>query len=199
MTLATVIFAASVYALPQPMQFTGKPDAGVSIEVPETTEFTVSVWVDVQNAGSDTVPYPRIFQLPCGYLHLLRDYGFPDAASLLLGLSISKEVVPRGVSSWQFDGAIPLKRWAHVAVVCRTDGNVPPEIYVNGALVKPGASAKPLPAVFKGGRAELGNLSPGGNRPLDGRLADFRFEPRAFSAEEVYIKVIPLRQSVRMA
>ena len=185
MTLATVIFAASVYALPQPMQFTGKPDAGVSIDVSETTEFTASVWVDAHAAGSDTSPYPRIFQLPGGYLHLVRDYGFPDAASLLLGLSVSREVVPRGVSSWQFDGAIPLKRWVHVTVVCRADGNVPPEIYVNGALVKPGASAKPLPAVFKGGRATLGNLSPGGNRPLDGRLADFRFESRALSAGEV--------------
>jgi len=185
MTLASAILAASVCVLPQPVQFTGKPDAGVSIEVPETTEFTASVWVDARTAGSDTSPYPRIFQLPGGYLHLVRDSGFSDAAGLLLGLFVSKDVVPRGVSSWQFDGAIPLKRWVHVAVVCRADGNVPPEIYVNGKPVKPDASAKPLPAVFKGGRAVLGNLSPGGNRPLDGRLADFRFESRALSAEEV--------------
>ncbi len=185
MTFAAAIFAATVCALPQPEQFTGNPDAGVSIEVPDTTEFTASVWVDARTAGSDISPYPRIFQLPGGYLHLVRDYGFSDAAGLLLGLFVPKDVVPRGVSSWQFDGAIPLKRWVHVAVVCRLDGNVPPEIYVNGTPVKPGASAKPLPAVFKGGRAVLGNLSPGGNRPLDGRLADFRFESRALSAEEV--------------
>ena len=178
------IFAAAC-AVAQTMTFTGRPGDGVCVDVPETTEFTASVWVDAGTADSDTSPCPRIFQLPGGYLHLVRDYGFSDAAGLILGLFVPKDVVPRGVSSWQLDGSIPLKRWVHVAVVCRADSSVPPEIYVNGALVKPGASAKPLPAVFKGGKATLGNLSPGGNRPLDGRLADFRFESRALSAEDV--------------
>ena len=185
MTLAVAIFAATVCALPQPTQFSGKPDTGVCVNVPESTAFTASVWVEANAAGFDESPYPRVFQLPCGYLHLVRNPGFSDAADLLLGLSVPKDIVPRGVSSWQYGGVLPLSRWAHVAVVCKADNTSCPEIYVDGVNVVAKPRPKPLPTVFKGGKATLGNVSMGGNRPLNGRLADFRFESHALSADEI--------------
>ncbi len=185
MMFPAVLFAAAVCALPQPTTFSGKTDAGVCVDVPESTAFTASVWVEAGAAGADDSPYPRVFQLPCGYLHIYRDAGASDAAALLLGLQVPKDVVPRGISSWQVPAALPLGRWAHVAIVCRASFEVAPEIYVNGSRVANRICPKPLPSVFKGGRATLGNIAMGGNRPLDGRLADFRFEARAFAAEEI--------------
>ena len=182
---AFVIFAVAAYALPQPVQFSSRADAGVSVDIPESEAFTASVWVDAQTAGSDTVPYPRIFQLPCGYLHLVKSQGFTEDADILLGLHVPMSAVPRGVSDWHYAGALPLNRWVHVAVACRAGVGCSPELYVNGVRVHGRALHKPLPARFAGGKATLGNSAPGGNRPIDGRLAEFRFEPRAMSSSEI--------------
>ena len=187
MTFAAAIFAATVCALPQPTQFSGKPDTGVYVDVPESTAFTASIWVNANTAGADDSPYPRIVQLPCGYLHLFREGVVSDTASLLLGLSVPKDAVPRGVSSWQYAESVPLKRWVHVAIVCRASSEIVPEVYVNGQRIANRVYPKPLPARFNGGKATLGNVTVGGNRPFDGLLADFRFEPHALSAEEIAV------------
>ena len=184
MTLAAAIFAATVCALPQPTQFSGKPDTGVYVDVPESTAFTASIWVNANAAGADDSPYPRIVQLPCGYLHLAPVMGDSDAANVIIGLKAPYGSI-HDTSSWSIQAALPLKRWAHVALVCRADSAVVPEVYVNGAKVANRMFAKPLPTVFAGGKGTLGNSKPGGSRPFDGWLADFRFEPRALSAEGI--------------
>lgn len=167
------------------LSFTGKPSEGVQTPVPEAKVFTASIWAKANDAGGEGRPYPRLFQLPGGYLHMARNEGNAGAGDLILGLNVPKEVVPRGVSAWTFGGAMPLGRWAHVAVICRTDSAAVPEIYVNGARVKTRAKAKPLTAAFKGGMATLGNAGPGGQRAFDGLLAHFRFEPRALAPAEI--------------
>ena len=184
MTTCMAIFAAAC-AVAQTMTFSDRPEDGVCVDVPETTAFTVAAWVNVQSASSKASRYPRLVQLPCGYLHLIDDLAEPEASSILLGLNVPKDLVPRGISSWSFARVLPLKRWAHVAVVCRADSSAVPELYINGSRVKARALARPLPSVFKGGTATIGNSSVGGNRPLDGRVADFRFEPRAYTAAEI--------------
>ena len=181
----TVLSFFAVCTIAQVMTFTGQSAGGVSVTVPEADAFTASVWVEAQTAGSDNVPYPRVFQLPYGYLHLIRNPGFTDVADVLLGFSVPKEMSPRGISSWTFTAALPLRRWAHLAVVCRADSTKAPEVYVDGVRVSDRMFAKPLPARFAGGQATLGNTTPGGNRPFDGRLADFRFEPRVLGADEI--------------
>ena len=187
MTTCMAILAAAC-AVAQTMTFTGRPEDGVCVDVPETTAFTVSAWVDVQTARLPESPYPRLFQLPCGYLHFTDSPETPEATGFLLGLYVSKELVPRGISSWPYAGVLPLKRWAHVAVVCRADSSMPPELYVNGSRIASRAlAARPLPAVFKGGKATIGNSAIGGNRPMDGRVSGFRFEPRALSAKEIVV------------
>ena len=184
MTVCMAIFAAAC-TVAQMMTFSGRPEDGVCVDVPETTEFTASVWVEATSAGSDAVPYPRIFQLPCGYVHLCRDEGTSDTAGLLLGLTIPKDVVSRGVSSWQERAALPLNRWVHLAIVCQASSEITPKIYINGRRVANRARHKQLPSRFKGGKATIGNSELGGNRPFAGRMADFRFESRVLSAEEI--------------
>ena len=183
--MTATMLCAAVCALAQPAVFSGKAGDGVCVDVPESEAFTASVWVEARTAAADDVPYPRIFQLPFGYLHLGAEPGVPDAANLLLGLHVPKNVSSRGVNSWQFTTPMPLGRWAHVAVVCRSGAAVVPELYVNGTRVPGKDIAKSLPGPFKGGKGTLGNSSPGGNRPFDGRLADFRFEPCALAAKEI--------------
>ena len=183
--MTATMLCAAVCALAQPAVFSGKAGDGVCVDVPESEAFTASVWVEARTAAADDVPYPRIFQLPFGYLHLGAEPGVPDAANLLLGLHVPKNVSSRGVNSWQFTTPMPLGRWAHVAVVCRSGAAVVPELYVNGTRVPGKDIAKSLPGPFKGGKGTLGNSSPGGNRPFDGRLAGFSFEPRALAAKEI--------------
>ena len=181
--VALAVLAACLVA--DAMTFTGQPEDGVCVELPETTAFTAAAWVNVQSASSPISRYPRLVQMPCGYLHLMDSSETSEAAGILLALNVPKDLVPRGISSWQFARVLPLKRWAHVAIVCRADSSVPPELYINGSRVNDRALARPLPAVFKGGTATIGNVAPGGNRPLDGRVEDGYFKPYALMAEEI--------------
>ena len=176
---------APVCAVSQPKMFLGKADSGVCVDVPSAREFSISTWVNVQIAGSGEFPYPRIVQLPFGYVHLARNTCFPDAADVVLAVNVPTNVVPKGKSSWTFDAALPLRQWAHVAIVLRAGRRGAPEFYLNGVRVKVHAPVRELAAIYSGGRATIGNISPGGNRPLSGSLANFRFEARAISESEV--------------
>ena len=176
------VFTASAAEV---FSFTGKSAEGVQTPVPEAKVFTASIWAKANDAGGDERPYPRLFQLPGGYLHLTRNESNAGAGDFILGLNVPKEVVPRGVSAWTFGAAMPLGRWAHVAIVCYADSTAVPELYVNGERVKTRATAKPLPAAFKGGMATLGNVGPGGQRAFDGLLADFSFEPCALTPAKI--------------
>ena len=168
----------------QAMTVAGEFAGGMCVEVPETTVFSASVWVNAETSGTNQCQYPRIFQFPGGYLHLSCPIGVRDAESsdLILEFAVPKDRVPKGASRWSFFSAVPFRQWAHIALVARADSNAVPELYVNGARVPSRMRARPLPDVFPGGRFCVGNTMPDGDRPLAGRLADFRLETTAVDA-----------------
>lgn len=157
------------------------------VEVPETTAFTAAVWVDAETSDANQCRYPRIFQFPGGYLHLSYPIGSRDAESsdLILEFAVPKDRSPKGSSRWTYFSAVPLRQWAHVALVARADSSIVPELYVNGVRVPSRARTRPMPDSFPGGRFCVGNTSPGGDRPLTGKLSGFRFEPSALDAAAV--------------
>ncbi len=183
--VALVFFALCTVA--QAMTVAGEFANGMCVEMPESTAFTASVWVNAETSGTNQCRYPRIFQFPGGYLHLSYPLGARDAESsdLILEFAVPKDRVPKGASRWSFFSAVPFRQWAHIALVARADSNIVPEVYVNGVRVPSRARMRPMPDVFPGGRLCVGNTAQGGNRPLTGRLADFRFEPSALDAATI--------------
>ena len=152
-------------------------------EIPESTAFTAMAWVNASSGSSVENPYPRILELPFGRLLLVGCEGFADAGNVLFELPHSSD--PDDFSRWTYTTAVPFGRWAHVALVCRGADEGRPELYVNGKRAKSYQTAKRLARTFAGGEAVVGNASVGGKSPLPGRVADFRFEPRALSPDEL--------------
>jgi len=166
---------------------TGKPSDGRAVEVPAASAFTASVWAEISEPCGPQNACPRFFQLPYGYLHAYQSLSNPETVDLVLGFNVPKsERAKNGVSSWAVEAAVPMRRWAHVALVARAGGDEGlPELYVNGVRIGERMRSKPMPATFPTGIATVGNTAPGGTRPFFGRLAGFSFVPRAMGVDEI--------------
>ena len=177
MTLTAAVAAADVHL------FNGEKSCGEALQVPEAKQVTFAVWVKIEGPGKGSMPYPRIIQSPAFYLHPT----IPADGSGLAGLTFGVNM-PGKPSAWGFHGLLPTNAWAHVAVTMGAASEYDPgtpKLWINGADAEAGMKGKPLPAVYKGGTACLGNASKGGNRPFEGEIADVRYEPRILSAAEI--------------
>ena len=175
--------AALAAGAADPCRFDGELSCGEALEVPEAKAVTFAAWVKVGGWGKGDKPYPRIIQAPAFYLHPSQ----PSDGSNLAGLTFGVEM-PGRPSAWGFSGVLPTNAWAHVAVTMGAASEYDPgtpKLWINGADAEAGMKGKPLPAVYKGGTACLGNASKGGNRPFEGEIADVRYEPRLLSAAEI--------------
>ena len=175
--------AALAAGAADPRRFDGERSCGEALEVPEAKAVTFAAWVKVGGWGKGDKPYPRIIQAPAFYLHPSQ----PSDGSNLAGLTFGVEM-PGRPSAWGFSGVLPTNAWAHVAVTMGAASEYDPgtpKLWINGADAEAGMKGKPLPAVYKGGTACLGNASKGGNRPFEGEIADVRYEPRLLSAAEI--------------
>ena len=175
--------AALAAGAADPCRFDGERSCGEALEVPEAKAVTFAAWVKVGGWGKGDKPYPRIIQAPAFYLHPSQ----PSDGSNLAGLTFGVEM-PGRPSAWGFSGVLPTNAWTHVAVTMGAASEYDPgtpKLWINGADAEAGMKGKPLPAVYKGGTACLGNASKGGNRPFEGEIADVRYEPRILSADEI--------------
>ena len=175
--------AALAAGAADPCRFDGELSCGEALEVPEAKAVTFAAWVKVGGWGKGDKPYPRIIQAPAFYLHPSQ----PSDGSNLAGLTFGVEM-PGRPSAWGFSGVLPTNAWTHVAVTMGAASEYDPgtpKLWINGADAEAGMKGKPLPAVYKGGTACLGNASKGGNRPFEGEIADVRYEPRLLSAAEI--------------
>ena len=175
--------AALAAGAADPRRFDGERSCGEALEVPEAKAVTFAAWVKVGGWGKGDKPYPRIIQAPAFYLHPSQ----PSDGSNLAGLTFGVEM-PGRPSAWGFSGVLPTNAWTHVAVTMGAASEYDPgtpKLWINGADAERGMKGKPLPAVYKGGTACLGNASKGGNRPFEGEIVDVRYEPRILSADEI--------------
>ena len=161
--------------------FNGERNAGESIVVAESPEITFATWVKIDGWGKGDKPYPRIIDGPAFYFHPTQ--GSDGLAGLTLGVRL-----PDGVSSWNFPALLPEKQWTHVAVtmggVSPYDSGLP-RIFINGKDADVRPADKPMPAVFAGGTAWLGNSRKDGDRPFEGCLGNVTYETRRMSDEEI--------------
>lgn len=148
--------------------FSGAREDLAVFDAPAFSNLTVAGWVRMDGSGQGDKPYPRIVETPGFYLHLTGTQGGCPLAGLTFGVPVSG-----GVSAWSLAEVVSTGRWAHVAVTCPGGACAQPTFYVNGRPLKGGFSPKPLPAVFRGGKAAFGNAT-GGARPFQGALADLR-------------------------
>ena len=152
----------------QAASFPGTPGAMAVFEAPALSNLTIAAWVKVDGVGQGDKPYPRIIETPGFYLHLTASPGGLARAGLTFGTVTSGKR-----SAWSLDSNMLTGRWAHVALTCAGGVTSAPVFYVNGQAQTGDLTAKPLPAVFRGGKAAFGN-SPGGTRPFHGEMADAR-------------------------
>ncbi|MBQ2334889.1 MAG: LamG domain-containing protein, partial [Victivallales bacterium] len=161
--------------------FNGERNAGESIVVAESPEITFATWVKIDGWGKGDKPYPRIIDGPAFYFHPTQ--GSDGLAGLTLGVR-----QPNGVSSWNFPALLPEKQWTHVAVtmggVSPYDSGLP-RIFINGKDADVRPADQPMPAVFAGGTAWLGNSRKDGDRPFEGCLGNVTYETRRMSDEEI--------------
>ena len=151
--------------------------------MPEAKAVTFAAWVKIDGWGKGDKPYPRIIQASAFYLHPSQ----PSDGSNLAGLTFGVNM-PGKPSAWGFGGMLPTNAWAHVTVTMGAASEYDPgtpKLWINGAPAEVGMKGKPLPAVYRGGTACLGNGSKGGDRPFEGEIADARYEPRLLSAAEI--------------
>ena len=60
-----------------------------------------------------------------------------------------------------------------------------PRIFINGKDADVRPSEKPMPTVFAGGKAWIGNSGKNGDRPFEGCLGNVTYETRRMSDEEI--------------
>ena len=164
-------------------RFDGEHACGEAIQVPEAKALTFAAWVKIEGPGKGDRSYPRIIQAPAFYLHP----SIPSDGSGLAGVTFGI-VMPEKPSSWGFNGLLPTIGWVQVAITAGTTNEYErgfPELWINGEEAEVGMKGKPLPSVYKGGTACLGNTVKGGNRPFEGVIADVRYETRILSAAEI--------------
>lgn len=162
------------------LTFDGCAETGRRMTLPAASQFTFAAWVKIDGWGTGDKPYPRIIDGSGFYLHPAPEAVSTELASLTLGVRSGNSP-----SAWNFGELLPMKRWAHLAVLGGTaDGVRLPQVYVNGKLVVARAARKEWPAVVPGGDYVLGNES-GKSRPFQGALADVRYEPRLLSEVEI--------------
>ena len=141
----------------------------------------VATWVKIDGWGKGDKPYPRIIDGPAFYFHPTQ--GSDGLAGLTLGVRLSD-----GVSSWNFPALLPEKQWTHVAVtmggVSPYDSGLP-RIFINGKDADVRPTDHPMPAVFAGGTAWLGNSRKDGDRPFEGCLGNVTYETRRMADEEI--------------
>jgi len=148
--------------------FSGATEDVAVFDAPAFSNLTVAGWVKMDGIGQGDKPYPRIVETPGFYLHLTGSHGGCPLAGMTFGVPVRG-----GASAWSLAEAVSTGRWAHVAVTCPGGACAAPTFYVNGRPLKGGFAPKPLPAVFRGGKAAFGNAT-GGARPFQGALADLR-------------------------
>lgn len=163
------------------VRFSGALEDLAVFDTPAFSNLTVAGWVRMDGIGQGDKPYPRIVETPGFYFHLTGNHGGSPLAGLTFGAPAAG-----GVSAWSLAEAVSTGRWSHVAVTCPGGACALPTFYVNGRPLKSGFAPKPLPSVFRGGKAAFGN-TPGGSRPFQGALADLRLydallTPRAIAA-----------------
>ena len=164
-------------------RFDGERSCGEEMQVPDAKALTFAAWVKIDGWGKGGMAYPRIIAAPAFYLHPSQPSDGSGLAGVTFGINM-----PGKPSAWGFGGLLPTNAWVHVAVTAggtsEYDMGVP-KLWINGADAGVGMRGKPLPAVYKGGTACLGNASKGGDRPFEGEIADVRYETRILSADEI--------------
>lgn len=156
--------------------FSGVAESYAELDVPPLTNFSVAAWVKVADLGSGDKPYPRVIELPGGFLHVTRQE--PGRLGLTFGV---------GGSIWSGAGeTFATGVWAHVAASYAGSAvSNAPVFFVNGKRV-PFVSGKP-PArgvAGKAGRATLGNTG-ARNRPFHGLMSDVRLYEGVLSQRQV--------------
>jgi hypothetical protein len=171
------VTAADVY------RFNGERSCGEEIQVPDAKAMTFAAWVKIEGWGKGGMAYPRIIAAPAFYLHPSQASDGSGLAGVTFGINM-----PGKPSAWGFGGLLPTNAWVHVAVTAGATNEYDmgvPKLWINGADAGVGMRGKPLPAVYKGGTACLGNASKGGDRPFEGEIADVRYEARILSPDEI--------------
>ena len=172
MTTVSVLAGIAAALAADIHRFNGDLSCGKALEVPEAKQVTFAAWVKIDGWGKGDKPYPRIVQAPAFYLHPT----IPADGSGLAGVTFGVNM-PGKPSAWSFHGLLPTNAWAHVAVTMGAASEYDPgtpKLWINGTPAEVGMKGKPLPAVYKGGTAYLGNASKGGNRPFEGEIVDVR-------------------------
>jgi len=155
--------------------FSGVAESYAEVDVPPLTNFSVAAWVKVADLGSGDKPYPRVIELPGGFLHVTRQE--PGRLGLTFGA---------GGSIWSGAGETFVTGvWAHVAAsYAGSAASNAPVFFVNGKRA-PFVSGKP-PArgvVSKAGKATLGNTG-ARDRSFHGYMSDVRLYEGVLSPRE---------------
>lgn len=156
------------------LAFAGEANQGEILDVHEGVNQTFACWVRADGMGKGDKPYDRIVQTPDWYVHVT------ESDSGLCGLVFGCMDKDGRVYNSGSPSDLIMGTWQHVAVTHNEEGYI---LYLNGKLA--GRFRDPRTMTLRTGKACLGNVTRGGNRPLKGLVAAPQFWTRTLTPAEI--------------